>query len=48
MAGVVGAEKPLYDIWGDTVNVASRLEYTGELGKIQVNFTARRMKDLIQ
>lgn len=37
IAGVVGAEKPLYDIWGDTVNMASRLEYTGEVGKIQVN-----------
>lgn len=36
IAGVVGAQKPLYDIWGDTVNMASRLEYTGELGKIQV------------
>ncbi|XP_071445026.1 adenylate cyclase type 2 [Hetaerina americana] len=36
MAGVVGAHKPLYDIWGDTVNVAARLDSSGELGKIQV------------
>jgi len=36
IAGVVGAQKPQYDIWGNTVNVASRMETTGELGKIQV------------
>lgn len=34
-AGVIGAKRPLYDIWGDAVNVASRLDSTGELGKIQ-------------
>nr|XP_023675798.1 adenylate cyclase type 2-like isoform X2 [Paramormyrops kingsleyae] len=36
IAGVIGANKPQYDIWGNTVNVASRMESTGELGKIQV------------
>ncbi|KAL6092700.1 hypothetical protein STEG23_029651 [Scotinomys teguina] len=35
IAGVIGARKPQYDIWGNTVNVASRMESTGELGKIQ-------------
>ncbi|XP_072135700.1 adenylate cyclase type 7 isoform X2 [Mobula birostris] len=36
IAGVIGAQKPQYDIWGNAVNVASRMESTGELGKIQV------------
>lgn len=39
IAGVIGARKPQYDIWGNTVNVASRMESTGEMGKIQVHFT---------
>lgn len=36
-AGVVGAQKPLYDIWGDAVNMASRMDTTGVSGKIQVD-----------
>ena len=35
-AGVIGTTKLLYDIWGDTVNVASRMDSTGEKGQIQV------------
>lgn len=34
-AGVIGTERLLYDIWGDTVNVASRMDSTGEAGFIQ-------------
>ncbi|GFW75326.1 adenylate cyclase type 6 [Trichonephila clavipes] len=36
VAGVIGAKKPQYDIWGNAVNVASRMDSTGELSKIQV------------
>ncbi|XP_069796919.1 adenylate cyclase type 4 isoform X2 [Narcine bancroftii] len=36
VAGVIGAQKPQYDIWGNSVNVASRMDTTGVLGKIQV------------
>ncbi|XP_039379821.1 adenylate cyclase type 2 [Mauremys reevesii] len=36
IAGVIGAQKPQYDIWGNTVNVASRMDSTGVLDKIQV------------
>ena len=35
-SGVVGSRKMLYDIWGDTVNVASRMNTTGKVGKIHM------------
>lgn len=37
MAGVIGARKPQYDIWGNTVNVASRMDSTGVPDRIQVS-----------
>jgi class 3 adenylate cyclase len=37
IAGVVGKSKYSYDIWGDTVNIASRLESKGETGKVNIS-----------
>ena len=37
VAGVIGRRKFSYDVWGDTVNTASRLESHGEPGRIQVS-----------
>jgi PAS domain S-box-containing protein len=36
VAGVIGTNKFIYDLWGDAVNVASRMESSGQPGKIQV------------
>ena len=36
MGAVVGSSKFTYDLWGDAINVASRMESTGEPGRIQV------------
>ena len=38
-AGVIGMKKFAYDLWGDTVNVASRMENYGEESHIHVNET---------
>jgi adenylate cyclase len=46
VAGVVGTRKFFYDVWGDAVNVAARMETTGSAGKIQVSEDVyERLKD---
>ena len=46
VAGVVGTRKFFYDVWGDAVNVAARMETTGSAGKIQVSRdTYERLQD---
>jgi class 3 adenylate cyclase len=47
IAGVIGHTKFSYDLWGNTVNAASRMESTCEVGQIQVSAsTYELIKDL--
>lgn len=45
VAGVIGTQKPFYDVWGDTVNTAARLETYGIDGQIQVTADTKALLD---
>jgi len=49
VAGIVGVKKFAYDIWGDTVNTASRMESSGAPGKVNISSTTYELvKDKFQ
>ncbi len=43
VAGVIGVKKFAYDLWGDTVNTASRMESHGEAGRVHISDTTRAL-----
>ncbi len=45
VGGVIGAQRLQFDLWGDTVNLASRLESMGVPGRIQVSAATRELLD---
>jgi class 3 adenylate cyclase len=49
VAGVVGREKFSYDVWGDTVNIAARLESSGVGGRVNISSaTYERVKHIFE
>ena len=40
-AGIIGQNKFIYDVWGDTVNIASRMEHYGEPGRVHISAQTR-------
>jgi class 3 adenylate cyclase len=49
VAGIVGVKKFAYDVWGDTVNIASRMESSGEAGKVNISGeTYEMVKDVFR
>jgi len=45
VAGIIGTKKFAYDLWGDTVNIAARMESQGQPGKIQVSAYVKELLD---
>ncbi|MDP9273493.1 MAG: adenylate/guanylate cyclase domain-containing protein, partial [Chloroflexota bacterium] len=45
VAGVIGRRKFIYDLWGDTVNTASRMESSGMPGCLQITLATRDLLD---
>jgi adenylate cyclase len=43
VAGVIGKRMYVYDVWGDAVNTASRMESHGVAGRVQVSESTRRL-----
>jgi class 3 adenylate cyclase/CheY-like chemotaxis protein len=43
VAGVIGLRKFTYDLWGDAVNIASRMESTGEAGRVHISANTARL-----
>ena len=43
IGGVIGRRKFVFDVWGDAVNVASRMESHGVAGRVQVSESTRRL-----
>jgi adenylate cyclase len=41
VAGIIGSKKFIYDVWGDTVNLASRMESSGVPGRVQVSYAVK-------